>query len=214
MATPGDLIALLSMELGISAPTIFQHDRNLVDGGWRPVKGRGRSAVSVTPEYAANLLTSLLGSERVKGSQDVVRHYRNTGIFKVSPREGMASDWAGCGIEELENLPNDHCFVDALAAFIDAGMSGSLLGFLGAEAKDDSTEWTRVLFPFENQVEITAVAPFMVGTFNIRSSRSIFVRYVRPIFDDEPRPWPNVDLVQRKTISAKTTLTIGGLLSQ
>src|SRR5690349_10139358 len=56
---PGDLIGTVARVLGIPEPTVFQYDRQLVTAGIRRPHGRGRSAKSVTPTDAANLLIAI-----------------------------------------------------------------------------------------------------------------------------------------------------------
>lgn len=134
MATPGELVRVIAVTTGEDIATVTQHDRNLVTAGLRSKGGRGTSAAKVTPRDAANLLTAVVGSYRVKESVETVHRYTQTQEgsawwnkhFPDKKPEGNV--WANCGIPELALLPPTHSFVDLLETLIRLASEGALAG--------------------------------------------------------------------------------------
>ena len=62
MATPGQLVQVMSDVLGISKATVIPYDRVLSENGLRSKGGRGTSAAQVNSRDAANLLMALAAS--------------------------------------------------------------------------------------------------------------------------------------------------------
>ena len=142
MATPGELVKVVADTTGEDVATVTQHDRNLVLAGIRAKSGRGRSAYRVTARDAAVLLTSVLGSHRVRDGVDTVRRYFETQEHHAFWREhhpdhfknmGEADVWVDCGLDEMAALPPEHSFVDALAALIESAAAGRLIRHRGTE---------------------------------------------------------------------------------
>src|SRR5271155_3883096 len=119
VASPGELVCKVSDLLGISEPTIVQHDRNLVVAGLRSKSGRGTSAARVTPRDAARLLVAVLGSHHVKDSVQTVRRYSETRLHKT-----LSQGYADTHVAALMNLQPGHSFVDGLEALIAAAAEG------------------------------------------------------------------------------------------
>lgn len=119
MATPAQLVKVVSDALGIPERTVIIHDRNLAKAKLRAVGGRGTGAAQMTARDAAHLLLAAAGSLAVKDSTKTIQrpgHYvtrRDTWNLSFLP------------VPELVALPAGHTFLDALAALISAGVSGS-----------------------------------------------------------------------------------------
>lgn len=112
MATPRQLVESVAEILGVSVATVIVHDRNLSSApvALRTVAGRGRAAAKVTATDAANLLIAVAASESVKDSVKSVHAYRDLrGASAISS-----------GVRAYDQLPANHNFSQALAAFIGA----------------------------------------------------------------------------------------------
>jgi hypothetical protein len=222
VASPGELVSKVSDLLGISEPTIVQHDRNLVVAGLRSKSGRGTSAARVTPRDAARLLVAVLGSHHVKDSVQTVRRYSETRLHKT-----LSQGYAGTRVAALMNLQPGHSFVDALEALISAAAEGSLQRAI-YEALPEF-EGKKIGFP--PIVEITVRIPQLIGDLSIRGT-SMFGHglYCLPEPHDQHQsshpPAEEVELFERKIeeyridtdltqhrqVTAKTICGIGELL--
>jgi hypothetical protein len=140
MATPGELVKVIADTLGEDEATVTQYDRNLLIAGLRSKGGRGRSAAKSTARDAAHVLTSVLGSYRVKDGVDTVRRYLQTQEHHSHWHQhypdkpggmGKPNVWENCGIPELAMLPRDHNFIDALTVLITLASEGRLIRELG-----------------------------------------------------------------------------------
>lgn len=123
MATPGELIHVLAKILGVSEPTVFQHDRNLVKAGYRRTGGRGRSAVKVDATDAANLLIAVVGTPisgpAVKDSVATFKSYSELQAVAPVTDDLFArhpTTWKE--IACLRELAPGHGFATALATII------------------------------------------------------------------------------------------------
>jgi hypothetical protein len=142
MATPGELVKVIAATLGEDEATVTQHDRNLLIAGLRTKGGRGRSAAKVTPRDAAHVLTSVLGSHRVRDGVETVRRYMRTQEHRAhwfqhwpaDKQQGMGPPnvWESFDIAELTALPPDHTFIDALTVLITLASEGRLIPHLKA----------------------------------------------------------------------------------
>jgi len=112
MATPRQLVEIVAEIVGVSVATVIVHDRNLSTAPvpLRTVAGRGRAAAKVTAIDAANLLIAVAASESVKDSVKTVLNYRD-----LRGEKTIAS-----GVRRYDELPANHTFGQALAAFIEA----------------------------------------------------------------------------------------------
>jgi hypothetical protein len=126
MATPGMLVKVIAEELGESVPTVTQHDRNLAIAGLRTMAGQGKAAARVTPIDSARLFASVLGSRHVKDGVDTVRRYSAT----LPNIDGDEKPFHNTKIPGLADLPDNHSFIDALAAIIAAAAKGQLAPYL------------------------------------------------------------------------------------
>jgi hypothetical protein len=118
MAHPGELVETIASALGVPRQTVVQHDRQLVARGYRRKGGRGRSAVHVTPEDAANLLIAVaaapVSGPVVKETIATFEKYSSLPAW-MEDREKPA-DWSG--LRGLSELPKGHSLSKALAALI------------------------------------------------------------------------------------------------
>jgi hypothetical protein len=115
MTTPRQLVETVAGIMGVSAATVIVHDRNLATAPvpLRTVAGRGRAAARVTAVDAANLVIAVAASESVKDSIATVMNYRD--LRGKKDKNALA-----CGVRRYDDLPANHTFGQALAAFIDA----------------------------------------------------------------------------------------------
>jgi hypothetical protein len=115
MATPRQLVETVAEVLGVSVATVIVHDRNLSTAPvpLRTVAGRGRAAAKITAVDAANLLIAVAASASVKDSVATVIRYRDLPV-KKHKNSSMS------GVRRYDDLPANHTFGQALAAFIDA----------------------------------------------------------------------------------------------
>jgi hypothetical protein len=137
--TPGQLVKAVSIALDVPEETVVQHDRNLVVAGLRTKGGRGSSAPAMTTLDAARLFTATLGSIRIKDSVATVQAFERTRFY---PPQSLAELLAAARCQgvtvpgdeyhepdtekffdmAIMSLPQDHNFVEGLAALIsDAG---------------------------------------------------------------------------------------------
>lgn len=144
VASPRELVELIATVTGTPVSTVSTHDRNLVVAGLRSKAGRGTSAAKVTPRDGAVNLVAIMAAPAAKDSVVYVHRFMETradlgGHLRLDgAREEKRSGYAGCGVEALEQLPEDHSFVDAVAALIEAAGHGQLDNFLYGGIR---TEW-------------------------------------------------------------------------
>ena len=215
VASPGELVRKLSELLGIAERTIVLHDRNLVIAGLRSKGGRGTSAARMTARDAAHLLVAVLGSSHVKDSAETVRRYKETRFHKSA-----SGGYDDSTIAALRNLPSDHSFVDAVEASLEPAM----------EVYESEIEGEKI--GYEAIIEITVETPGLLGDISIRGGgASGHGRYGLPNpYDqhqslhppsEEVDAWKQKvkdyyvesDLTQYRTVTAKTILELGRLLS-
>lgn len=134
MASPGELVRLVSEVLGVPETTVFQYDRILATAGLRVKGGRGRSAAKMTSRDAANLLIGVAASNKITTSADEAAVYVSLPAIErrtreeefINPGPGL---WklAGLGLDQLSALPEGHSLATALTTLIDMARSGELL---------------------------------------------------------------------------------------
>jgi hypothetical protein len=225
MASPGELVKIVAISLGLPEPTVVVHDRNLVIAGLRSKGGRGRSAAAVTARDAANLLTAVLGSGLVKDSVASVERYAETRPQRATSSETLYST---IGLKDLSGLPASHSFVDGLEALIASAANGSLAGWLANQAKGTRARKIDVA----PQIEVSALTPGTLGNIRISGINAMTadVRYALPDPWAKRRSKPppkkeidawearsrqygvETDLEQYRRISAKTILGIAEAL--
>lgn len=129
MPTPGQLIEVVSDTLGVPAATVFQHDRALVEAGYRRATVRGRSA-SVTTHDAANLVIAIVGAPpfgpTVKESADTLKKYGRLPAQAAGPYL-EAGAWA----RTMPALKTGHTFASALAEILECLSSGRFESAIG-----------------------------------------------------------------------------------
>lgn len=123
MATPAQLMKLVSDATGVPLPTIVDIDRKLVKGRLRTKRGRGLHAAQMTPLDSARLLTAVLASAQANASVEAVERYAQTEVDKTRSSNGL---FRGTRLRELSTLSFEHSFVDGLAALIASASTGAL----------------------------------------------------------------------------------------
>jgi len=213
MATPAQLVHMVSSATGVPLPTIVDIDRKLVMGKLRTKGGRGFSAAQMTPLDAARLLTAVLASPQANAAAEAVERYAIT-----CPDRACSSDrlFATAKIDELATLPARHGFVDALAALISSANTGSL-----ARMMDGSREGWRPsieVFAFTRATRgririsglpqgLTAIVEYAPATTAIKPQRGRRIRRIA-VTDNGAG-----DLEQSRRITERTILPIAELLA-
>jgi len=123
MASPAELVRMVSSATGVPFPTIVDIDRWLVKGELRTKGGRGLNAAKMTPVDAARLLTAVLASAQANSAVEAVARYIQT---RVDKRRSSSTLFGLLNLDDLAALPARHNFVDALAAVIASASAGSL----------------------------------------------------------------------------------------
>ncbi len=177
MASPGQLVQAFADALSVPKSTPLVHDRHLVVAGLRSKHGRGRGAARVTPGDAARLLVAIMGSATLEDSVATVERYAAT---EAAASEAGGHPYAGLGIAELERLPRDHSFIDAIEALIASAAAGSLAAMM--DEWRAGTRATRVMV-----APLIEVSVLVVGTLGelriagVKEERTAAVRYTRPV---------------------------------
>ena len=118
MAHPGLLVETIAAALGVPRETVVQHDRHLAARGYRRKGGRGRSAIHVTPEDAANLLIAVaaapISGPVVTKTINTFERYARLPAWQPSSIE--PGDWSE--LKVLSELRKGHSLSEALAALI------------------------------------------------------------------------------------------------
>ena len=123
MATPAQLVKMISDVTGVPLPTIVDIDRKLVKGKLRTKGGRGFNAARMTAQDAARLLTAVLASPQANASVEAVGRYANTRVDKARSSEKL---FGAAKLDDLAALPARYGFIDALAALIASASTGSI----------------------------------------------------------------------------------------
>lgn len=133
MASPGELIDEVAAALNKARATIVTYDRFLTIAGLRTKYGRGRGAAKVTPRDAARLLIAVLGSSEAQDSAATIRRYERTRKIRTHKSGHQGSNaWTVPCPPEIERLPEDHNFIDAIEALIASISSGTFVAALDA----------------------------------------------------------------------------------
>ena len=133
MASPGELVKAIALATGTPEHTVTTHDRNLVGAGLRTKGGRGTSAAKVTARDAAHILVALLGSEKVQDSVETVLRYSDTVEHHTWNSKRFPKDYKPLDGPVFGDLPENHCFLDALEKLIGMAMSDSFDDVIGRE---------------------------------------------------------------------------------
>ncbi len=123
MASPGQLVELISETLGVPRATVALHDRNLAEAGLRKMGGRGPSAAIMDSVDAANLLTAVVAAPingpAIVSSAETCELYSSLRRSKES--QGR---WRDTKIPTAATFPSNHTFREALIGLIDAAREG------------------------------------------------------------------------------------------
>ncbi len=120
MASPGQLVELVSETLGVPRATVALHDRNLAEAGLRKMGGRGPSAAIMDSVDAANLLIAVVAAP-INGPA-VLSSAATCELYSKLPFREKESSPIRRSRDLLSTLALSpaHTFGEALAAFIDA----------------------------------------------------------------------------------------------
>ncbi len=211
MVGPGQFANALAVVLGVPSTTIEQYDRILLEAGLRTKGGRGPSAARLTARDAANLMTAILGSAKVLDAAAAVKLYATT-----RPDRGQSSKklFKSAGIVELEKLPSEHSFIDALETLIVSGMEGGLGSWM-----EEHSGGKRARKPSLPLIDIAASMPGAIGDIRLAGVLEGVTAQVRYM---TPGPWKEThqdsdgegaDLAQSRSITARTVVRIADLLA-
>jgi hypothetical protein len=136
MATPANIIDVVSDQLGVARATVAMQDRMLVTSGHRMITGRGRAARG-SPEGAAALLLAVAATPLSgPGIKETALHYERYSRLFARTRSGELVTWP---LKHLEHLRAGHTLHEAVAAIIVLlGRGISQASDLFAEAKPDA----------------------------------------------------------------------------
>jgi hypothetical protein len=216
MATPAQLVRMVSSATGVPLPTIVDIDRKLVKGKLRTKGGRGFNAAQMTPLDAARLLTAVLGNPQANAAVEAVERYALT-----HPDKARSSDklFATAKLKDLAALPADHSFVEALAALMGSAATGSLATMIAASEED----WTPSIevFAFTRATRgririaglpngLTASIEYVPAPARIKPSRTKAVGRSRVAVANDGAG----DLEQSRRVTERTVLSIAGLFAQ
>lgn len=213
MASPAQLMQVLSGATGVPLPTIVDIDRRLLKGKLRTKGGRGFNAARMTPLDAARLLTAVLGSPQANTSVDAVQRYAQTRVDRTRSSDAL---FGPVEIGDLARLPVRHSFVDALAGLIASAAAGDLSKLM---AKSTAGQIPRI--------EVYAFARATRGRIRIAglpSGLTAHVEYATPLNTKIARPKisgkqsklpvEGGDLEQSRRVTERTILTIAELLAE
>ena len=168
MASPGQLVDLISEALGVPRATVALHDRNLAEAGLRKMGGRGPSAAIMDSVDAANLLIAVVAAP-INGPA-IVSSAATCDLYSKLPfREKESSPIRKCRdlLSRLALSPN-HTFGEALAAFIDGART------------PESPESSRRLAYWD--IMTTMEAPIPLANFSVSQyPKSVHLYYGDPI---------------------------------
>lgn len=213
MVSPRELAEAVASVTGIPAPTVVAYDRNLAIAGLRTTGGRGRSGPDMTPRDAAALLIALSGSTQVKDAVSAFETYAPLLSRSYAP-QARASDEDGASgrwdlselpIPELQALPANHSFHDALSALIEASANGSYMRAI-EKAREKVQANKRLWVPVWGP-QISVIGPHPQVVFRIMGHRFSEDHAYRPenVFDR----YPEADHLQIKEDNKKTIAKYG-----
>ena len=193
MATPGQMVSLLSEVLGVPKVEVLQHDRNLAAAGLRRKGGRGRSAANMNAEDAANLLICVAASTTIKDSVETTSRYcglRNWGWRGSVTGGDYALDKTKWGLEEFEisalkNLPTDHSFGDAITNLIGAASDGSLVVAWAATKSESGIEPTFDESGPRARIEVKLFSPIQRASICIRDGNFFEEKHYKMRIDND-----------------------------
>ncbi len=209
MASPAELMQMISTVTGLSLATVVDLDRRLVKAELRTKGGRGFNAACMTPLDAARLLTAVLASPQANEAAEAVERYIDTRVDKQRSSEKL---FATAEISELTGLPARHSFVDGLAALIASASTGAIARLI-SEPGGVRVPHIEV-FAFTQAVRgririagmpngLTANVEYLPDTSNLRS---------RPTRNPGHAD-PDGDLEQSRRVTERTILPIAKLLA-
>lgn len=226
MATPGELIKVVSDALGIPEATVTTYYRSLRETGWVTKGGRGASAAKMTPRDAAYLLIAAGGSRFEKEpAAKIVQSFEHVQAMHGAWREGSydpaatyqtTGDWNrtkgewkfdGFALPRLTELPSEHSIGDALVALIQTAMDG---GFETAHSArhPDSDAWTMIEVSFFGPKPAAGIEILITIPRVVRREEETAYLSTDPVHPNTP----NGDLEIRRKFTWKTIYKVADLL--
>ena len=211
MATPAQLMQIVSETTGVPLPTVVDIDRRLVKAGLRAKAGRGLSAARMQPIDAARLLTGILASAQSNAAAEAVLRYEATRPDKARSSDGLFAGAAS--LEELSRLPPRHSFVEALAGLIASASRGAVAPLSGKTPSGSS--------PKIEVYSFTRATQGRIRISDLPDGATVAVEYAvkaergrRPAGREKSGTADNGDLEQSRRITERTILAVADLLAE
>jgi hypothetical protein len=210
MATPRQLVEVMSEALGIPMETVTNYDRVLSENGMRSKSGRGRGAATVTASDAANLLIAILGSPIAGASvKEAANTCRTYGSLPVLGHVAGTHKFAKVGLGMMDELPKKHTLRDGISCLIASAAKGNHYGKRGMNNAKHRDAADRSL-----HIRLDGPRPWaqiIAGRF--LGDDKEFARKVYTNLGDIER-FDRADLHQERVITYRTIRKLGSLLSQ
>jgi hypothetical protein len=213
VASPGQLVDVISQTLGVPRATVALHDRNLAEAGLRKMGGRGPSAATMDSVDAANLLIAVVAAP-INGPAIASSAAACDLYSKLQFRRGQSTSiriWRDVKLWGLAALTSDHTFGEVLTALIDAERAGEL---------EESARGARF---WHFLISIRAPFPYVEITFDVPSIH-IEMKYGDEVPQQEEyrMPWYSAreskfqagDLRQTRSFTHLTIREVGVLLGK
>jgi hypothetical protein len=201
MATPSQVMQVLSEATGMPLATIVDMDRRLVKAGLRTKGGRGFNVAQVTPLDAARLLTAILGSSQANLAAEAIERYAQTRVDKVRSSEGR---FGATELDDLAALSARHGFVAALAALIESAATGALAKLISAKRATPHIEVFAFTRGTRGRIRISGLPNGKVAS----------VEYVPTEASRVSRNDVRGDLEQSRRVTEQTIVPIARLLAK
>jgi hypothetical protein len=215
MATPGQLVQVMTDTLGVSKATVTQYDRVLAEKGLRSRGGRGTSAAKITSCDAANLLIALAASPILGlSAKDAAANCEAYASLPVlGDVNATRKNFAKFGLPTLAGLPKWHSFGETLSDLIDAAARGEVFKLPGGKPYSRNTLFeVRFSGPSPRRAEI-----LVDGTKDFGLSAKL--TYLKIVTKTESQrklltktSWKSPDLHRISTVSFRTIQSLGSLV--
>jgi hypothetical protein len=149
LATPADVIDVISEKFGVPRPTVAQHDRLLAINGHRRISGRGRAARAQPEDAAALLIAVAASSAWGPAVKETIRHFEiYAGLRALQPLSDRPANWRG--VKPFAGLSDGHSLREVLTQCIRSHAGGAF--------KRAADVWVNVPRHLKGKLEEAAVS--------------------------------------------------------